>query len=305
MRSTCNSRTDVYEAITNQIITAIEAGAGSGKVQLPWHRSGASITRPVNIASSNPYRGVNTIALWAAADAHGYEHGIWGTYRQWQERGAQVRKGEKSSLIVFYKQFDRDDDAATDAGGDDDANGQRRFMAKASYVFNAAQVDGYQPDATTPEAQPIDPIAEADRLIAASGATIRIGGEEAYFAPKADYIAMPAQHRFIGTATSSATEGWYSTLLHELTHWSGHESRLAREFGKRFGDDAYAMEELVAELGAAFLCGDLGITAEPRPDHAAYIGHWLRILKGDRKAIFTAASAANKAAEYLRAFSES
>ena len=107
------------------------------------------------------------------------------------------------------------------------------------------------------------------------------------------------------TATSSATEGWYSTLLHELTHWSGHESRLAREFGKRFGDDAYAMEELVAELGAAFLCGDLGITAEPRPDHADYIGHWLRILKGDRQAIFTAASAANKAAEYLQAFSES
>jgi antirestriction protein ArdC len=178
-------------------------------------------------------------------------------------------------------------------------------MARASYVFNAAQVDGYQPDATAPEAAPIDPIAEADRLVAATGATIRIGGEEAYFAPKADYIAMPSQSRFTGTATSSATEGWYSTLLHELTHWSGHESRLAREFGKRFGDDAYAMEELVAELGAAFLCGDLGITVEPRPDHADYIGHWLRILKGDRKAIFTAASAANKAAEYLRAFSES
>ena len=152
MTSSNSNRFDVYEAITNQIITAIEAGAGSGKVQLPWHRSGASITRPVNIASKNPYRGVNTIALWAAADAHGYAHGIWGTYRQWQERGAQVRKGEKSSLIVFYKQFDREDDAATDAGGDDDANGQRRFMARASYVFNAAQVDGYQPDATAPEA---------------------------------------------------------------------------------------------------------------------------------------------------------
>jgi antirestriction protein ArdC len=304
MPSTSTSRTDVYEAITHQIITAIEAGAGNGHVQLPWHRSGAAITRPVNIASKNAYRGVNTIALWAAADACGYEQGIWGTYRQWQERGAQVRKGEKSSLIVFYKQFDRDDDSGEAEGGDEDAR-QRRFMARASHVFNAAQVDGYTPDAATPAPAPIDPIAEADRVIAATSATIRIGGERAYYAPNSDHIAMPSQERFTGTTTSSATEGWYSTLLHELTHWSGHDSRLARQFGQRFGDDAYAMEELVAELGAAFLCGDLGITLEPRPDHAAYIGHWLRILKGDRKAIFTAANAANKAAEYLRAFSES
>ena len=289
------SRFDVYEAITNQIISAIDAGAG--KVQLPWHRKGASIMRPVNIASKNAYRGVNTVALWAAADAFGYDHGLWGTYRQWQERGAQVRKSEKSSLIVFYKEFDRDDASNDEQSGDDR---QRRYMAKASYVFNVAQVDGYVSEETaTPEVQ-IDPIEAAEDLIAATGAQIRIGGEEAYFAPKADYIAMPSQHHFIGTETSTATEGWYSVLLHELTHWSGHESRLARQYGERFGDDAYAMEELVAELGAAFLCGDLGITVEPRPDHAAYIDHWLRIMKGDRKAIFTAASAANKAAEYLK-----
>lgn len=289
------SRFDVYEAITNQIISAIDAGAG--KVQLPWHRKGASIMRPINIASKNAYRGVNTVALWAAADAFGYDHGLWGTYRQWQERGAQVRKGEKSSLIVFYKEFDRDDASSDDQSGDDR---QRRYMAKASYVFNVAQVDGYVSEETaTPEVQ-IDPIEAAEDLIAATGAQIRIGGEEAYFAPKADYIAMPSQHRFVGTETSTATEGWYSVLLHELTHWSGHENRLARQYGERFGDDAYAMEELVAELGAAFLCGDLGITVEPRPDHAAYIDHWLRIMKGDRKAIFTAASAANKAAEYLK-----
>ena len=115
---------------------------------------------------------------------------------------------------------------------------------------------------------------------------------------------MPDRHRFIGTETSTATEGWYSTLLHELTHWTGASHRMDRTFGKRFGDDAYAMEEMVAELGAAFLCGDLGITAEPRPDHAAYIENWLRILKADRKAIFTAASAANKAAEYLAGLSK-
>jgi antirestriction protein ArdC len=115
---------------------------------------------------------------------------------------------------------------------------------------------------------------------------------------------MPDRARFIGTKSSTPTEAWYSTLLHELTHWSGAEHRMARTFGERFGDDAYAMEEMVAELGAAFLCGDLGITVEPRPDHADYIGHWLRILKADRKAIFTAASAANKASEYLMTFSQ-
>ncbi|MDQ4418831.1 ArdC-like ssDNA-binding domain-containing protein [Sphingobium sp. DEHP117] len=244
MTSKSTSRFDVYEAITNQIVAAIEAGAG--KVQLPWHRQGASIMRPTNIASGNAYRGVNTVALWAAADALGYQHGIWGTYRQWQDRGAQVRKGEKSSLIIFYKEFESDD--TTSEGNASDEN-QRRFMARASYVFNVAQVDGYvAPEIATPVEQ-IDPVDSAEKLIAATGANIRIGGEEAYFAPKADYIAMPDKSRFIGTDTSTATQGWYAILLHELTHWSGHEARLNRQFGERFGDDAYAMEEMVALSG--------------------------------------------------------
>lgn len=300
MNTTATSRFDVYEAITNQIITAIEAGAGN--VQLPWHRSGSSITRPVNIASGNGYRGVNTVALWAAADAFGYQQGVWGTYRQWQERGAQVRKGEKSSLIVFYKQFQPGETADSDDTAD---AAQRRIMAKASRVFNLAQVDGYTPQSSLPEIDQITPEAKAEQCITATGADIHIGGEGAYYRPSTDTVHMPDRIRFTGTKTSTPTEGWYATLLHELTHWSGAKHRLDRQFGERFGDDAYAMEELVAELGAAFLCGDLGITAEPRPDHAAYIHNWLRILKGDRKAIFTAASAANKAAEFIMAFSES
>ena len=294
MTTKTTTRFDVYEAITNQIVSAIEAGAG--QVQLPWHRKDSAICRPVNVASKNAYRGVNTVALWAAADARGYEQGIWGTYRQWQEREAQVRKGEKSSLIIFYKEFGNDESAGE--GNSTDEN-PRRFVAKASYVFNIAQVDGYAtPEVSQPVAQ-IDPIDAAERLIAATGADIRIGGDSAYFAPVSDYIVMPDKHRFIGTDTSTATQGWYSTLLHELTHWSGHKTRLNRELSERFGSDAYAMEEMIAELGAAFLCGDLGISAEQRPDHAAYIDNWLRILKSDRKAIFTAASAANKAAEFL------
>lgn len=294
MTTKSTTRFDVYEAITNQIVSAIEAGAG--QVQLPWHRKGSAICRPVNVASKNAYRGVNTVALWAAADARGYEQGIWGTYRQWQERDAQVRKGEKSSLIIFYKEFGNDDSAGEGNSGDENP---RRFVAKASYVFNISQVDGYAtPEVSQPVAQ-IDPIDAAERLITATRADIRIGGDSAYFAPASDYIVMPDKHRFIGTDTSTATQGWYSTLLHELTHWSGHKTRLNRELNERFGSDAYAMEEMIAELGAAYLCGDLGISAEPRPDHAAYIDNWLRILKSDRKAIFTAASAANKAAEFL------
>lgn len=293
MTTKTKERFDVYEAVTNQIINAIEAG--TGQVAMPWHASGAAITRPTNIATGNAYRGVNTVALWAAAATGGYADGLWGTYRQWQSRGAQVRKGEKSSLIIFYKEFESDDAEREDGL----VNLDRRFMVKASRVFNVAQVDGYEREETDATADPIDPIASADAFIQATGAVVREGGERAFYHRIDDAITMPDRFRFKDTATSTATEGWYSVLLHELTHWTGAEARLAREFGERFGDDAYAMEELVAELGAAFLCADLGITAEPRPDHAAYIGHWLRIMKGDKKAIFAAASAAAKAGDFL------
>ena len=294
MTTKTKQRFDVYEAVTNQIITAIEAGAG--QVAMPWHRSGAAITRPKNISTGNAYRGVNTIALWAAAEIGGYAEGLWGTYRQWQDRGAQVRKGETSSLIIFYKEFARDDD---DAGEDGQTNFDRRFMVKASRVFNVEQVDGYEREDIDVSADPIDPIASADAFIQATGATVTEGGERAFYNRTTDAITMPDRFRFMDTATSTATESWYSVLLHELTHWTGAETRMAREFGERFGDDAYAMEELVAEISAAFLCADLGITADPRPDHAAYIYHWLRIMKGDKKAIFTAASAAAKASDFL------
>lgn len=294
MTSNSSDRLDVYTAITNQIIAAVEAGADHP--QMPWHCSGSVIERPINVASGKSYRGVNTVALWAAAYCAEYSAGLWGTYRQWQERGAQVRKGEKSSLIIFYKDLE---DSPGEASDDQQS---RRFVARVSRVFNVAQVDGYVAAQIDESVDPVHPCERAESLIASSGAHIRIGGHRAYFNPAEDYIAMPDRFRFVGTETSSASEGWYSTLLHELTHWSGAEHRIDRHFGERFGDDVYAMEEMVAELGAAFLCGDLGITAEPRPDHAAYIGHWLRIMKGDRKAIFTAASAANKAAEYLLGF---
>lgn len=290
MTASSSKQFDVYSAITSQIITAIESGAGP--VQLPWHRAGACVTRPVNVSSGNTYRGVNVVALWAAAITREFPQGLWGTYRQWQECGGQVRKGESSSLIIFYKDLPGEDESGEDSAA-------RRYVVKASRVFNVAQVDGYQPEQIDPDSNPVDPIVRADEFVVSSGAMIREGGDRAFYRMSEDVIHMPDQHRFTGTTTSTVTQGWYATLLHELTHWSGASHRLDRQFGERFGDDAYAMEELVAELGAAFLCADLGVTLEPRADHAAYIDHWLRILKSDRKAIFAAASAASKAADYL------
>ena len=285
-------RQDVYSQITDRIIKAIENGAG--KVEMPWHRSGTAHTRPVNILTGNAYRGINIVSLWASAEVNGFSNGVWGTYRQWQEKKAQVRKGEKSSLIVFYKEFDNE--AKNPDTGEMESG--KRLMARASFVFNADQVDGYErPVKATSD--PAGAVERADQFVAATSAEIKHGGEAAYYRRTTDHIQMPPRETFTGTATSSSTEGYYSTLLHELTHWTGHKRRIDRDMGKRFGDNAYAMEELVAELGAAFLCAELGITSEPRPDHAAYLGHWLEVMKADKKAIFTAASQASKAADYL------
>lgn len=283
-------RFDIHQHITNQIITAIEQGAGD--FQLPWSRGG-NITRPTNIASKRPYRGVNVVALWAASEASGYTAGVWGTYRQWSEAGAQVRKGEKSSYVVFYKELEcaRDEDGS-------DSKTETRLFARATPVFAAEQVEGFiqEPASDRPEIEPID---AAEAFVAATGATIAHGGDRAYYRPSTDSIHVPAKTAFIGTINSSPQEAYYSTLLHELTHWTAPEHRCNRTLGKRFGDAAYAMEELVAELGAAFLCADLGITLEPRPDHAQYLASWLKVLKADNRAIFTAASAASKAVEFL------
>ena len=281
----------IYDTITNQIIAALERGTGD--YTLPWHRSSAPLTRPINAVTRKAYRGVNVLALWASAEAQDFGDGLWATYRQWQSLGAQVRKGEKASPIVFYKVLDKaegsEDEARENAG---------RIFAQGSHVFNIAQVEGYAlPE--VPEAEVFDPVPDVEAFIAATGAAIRIQGDSAHYTPSTDMITMPNRERFFTTDTASAAQNWYAILLHELVHWSGADHRLARTFGKRFGDEAYAMEELVAELGSAFLCGELGLSVTPRPDHASYLASWLKVLKGDNRAIFTAASAAAKAAEWL------
>jgi len=249
----------------------------------------------MNALTGKRYRGVNVLALWAAAEARGFTTGLWGTYRQWQAKGAQVRKGEKSSLVVFFKDLAVDE--TNPETGETDRG--RRLVAKASYVFNATQVDGFSLPEPAAPSNPAEVLSQVEAYVTATGARVAFGGEGAFYRPLTDTIHMPDRARFVGSATSSPTECLYSTLLHELTHWTGIKPRCVREFGKRFGDDAYAMEELVAELGAAFLCADLGIANTPRPDHAAYISHWLTVLKADKKAIFTAASKAAQAVDYL------
>jgi antirestriction protein ArdC len=294
------TKLDIHQEITNRIVTAIET---AGEFQMPWTRNtGGSFARPVNIASKKPYNGVNILSLWVSAQAQEFPSHLWGTYRQWQDQNCQVRKGEKASLIVFYKTLDiTETDDATGAS----VPGER-LMARASWVFNAAQVDGYTLPlpAELPEGPLFDPLARAEAFASATGARIEELGDRACYIPSQDLVRMPERNRFTGSATSSAGEAFYSTLCHELVHWSGAKHRLNRDLANRFGSEAYAMEELVAELGAAFLCGDLGITPEPRADHASYIKNWLAVLKGDKKAVFTAASKASEAANWLMAQAE-
>lgn len=280
-------RFDIHQHLTDRIVAAIEAGAGQW--QMPWHR-GSGGRAPVNIASGNAYRGVNVLALWVEAQVNGYGSHLWGTFRQWADKGASVRKGQKASYVVFYKEIE----VESDEGNEDER--KSRLFARATPVFNADQVEGL-------EQAPVVAVTElpdADGFIARTGAAIVHGGHRAYYVPKLDEIHMPLRELFTGSATSSPTEAYYSTLLHELTHWTGPAHRCDRDLSGRFGTEAYAMEELVAELGAAFLCAELGIVVEPRADHAQYLAHWLSVLKADKRAIFTAASKAGEAVAFLR-----
>lgn len=309
---------DVHQAITQKIVAAIEAGAGT--FEMPWHRPGVAFTIPKNASTDKAYRGSNILSLWIDADAKKFEHQIWATYKQYAELGAQVRKGEKGSLIVKYGEWVPKNPIGSDASAVNAGQPQRnqetedddgkRLFAKAAWVFNIDQVDA-PPElrerllpASTPRPDLTTHLAHVDRFIVSTGAEFREGGQRAFYRHRdiqgeGDFIQMPPRELFTGTATSTPTESYESTRLHELTHWVGAEHRLNRQFGDRFGDKDYAFEELVAELSAAFLCAELEITNTPRADHAQYCSTWLEVLKGDTKAIFTAASLATRAVAYL------
>lgn len=278
-------RRDLYADVTQQIVTAIEAGAGTW--EMPWHKVAGP---PKNISSKKPYRGINTLILWLIAQEKGYTTPLWATFKQWQEMGCSVRKGEKSASVVFWKFTDQADQAAED--GEDDNGRSGRVFARSYAVFNAAQVDGF-------ELPTVDALSEDERQAKAeaffNALPLKIvhEGDRAYYRPSTDTVVMPPFAAF------KSGEGYYATLGHECVHATGAKSRLERDFSGRFGDEAYALEELVAELGAAFLCADLGISSIPRPDHAAYLQSWLKVLKADTRAIFTAASKAQQAVDWL------
>lgn len=278
--------TNIFQHITNQIVDAIEAGAP--EYSMPWHRTGKLLDCPTNAITGRAYRGLNVVTLWMDGQAAGFQTGQWATYRQWNEHGAQVRKGERGTPVFFWQQRDI---SQTDQDGDDD---RRRFgfVAKAFTVFNIDQVDGFMADAV-PALSDDDRIARAEDLVRQVGATIQHGGDRAYYSPGNDNVQMPEFSQF------KSVNGYYATLAHELTHWTGAKHRLDRNLSNRFGSADYAMEELIAELGAAFTCARLGIQTEPRRDHAPYVGSWLKALRGDSRAIFTAASKAQEAADYL------
>jgi antirestriction protein ArdC len=286
--STSTNHSDVYRKVTDAIIHAIEQG-NVGNWRMPWHTSGRYSFSPINVVSRKPYRGINTLCLWAASQAKGYESGEWGTYKQFQERGAQVRRGEKSTTVVFWKWANNTTETQD---GEDTKTGSRLLFTKGYSVFHAAQVDGYTPKAE-PELSIPDRIERAEQFFHGIGADLRHGGNRAYYSVDGDYIQMPVFGAFRENIS------YYSTLAHEHTHYTAKDNRCDRVLGKRFGDMAYAAEELIAELGAAFTLAHLGLSTEPREDHSQYINSWLKVLKADSKAIFTAASKAQQATDWL------
>lgn len=286
--STSVQRADVYSRVTAEIIAAIEQGAGEWRA--PWFHNGTSIARPTNVSSGKRYRGINTLALWAAGFAAGYDDGLWGTYKQWQDTGAQVREGERSTTVVLWREIQLS--RQTDNGDDDD--GQRRMFARAFSVFNVAQVDGYERPAT-PTLPEAERLAHAEAFIDNLGVKTEFGGSEAYYRPSVDTVFMPPFTSFRDAAS------FYAVNLHELGHASGAKHRLDRDLSGRFGSATYAAEECCVEILSGLVLADLGIAHHPRPDHAAYVASWLKVLKDDPKAIFTAASKAQQAADWMHA----
>ncbi|MCY2965529.1 MAG: zincin-like metallopeptidase domain-containing protein [Planctomycetota bacterium] len=283
-------REDIYTRVTNQIVTAIEAGAP--KFRMPWHITDAERFCPINAVSKRPYRGINVLLLWAQAEAKAFPTGNWATFAQWKHLGASVRKGERATTVVLWKPIDSSGKRTADDESAETPRRDRGLLALGFSVFNAAQVDGYErPNRETLSEG--ERIQAAERVLFSQGAEIQHGGSAAFYDVNADRIHLP---RFDSFRDPIA---YYATLSHELTHFSGASHRLDRNLTGRFGSSAYAAEELVAELGSAFLCARLGLSTEPRPDHGGYISNWLTLLRNDRKAIFTAASKAQQAADWL------
>ena len=294
MPATSSSRPIENLSAAHRVTLAIQAAFERGvrPWAKPWDDTIASgpllLPRRANGAA---YRGMNVVALWAAANEAGFTSPYWFTFKQAQALGAQVRKGERGSFVVFYKE------APAGGAAEEEREGARtRRILRGYVVFNRAQIDklggAYDPPPLSPAPNPeSDPHAVRFENVPAS---VRFGGARAFYAPATDHVQLPPKAAF-----PDATR-FYATYAHELGHWTRHPSRLDRDFGqKRFGDHGYALEELVAELCAAFVGAVIGLPADHIEDHASYIAHWLTILKNDRSLFLTAAGKAQLAADYL------
>jgi antirestriction protein ArdC len=277
---------DLYAEVSARIIAELETGTAPWIK--PWSATPGANT-PCNAVTNRPYSGCNVILLWMTKAA-GYRMPRFLTFKQALDLGGHVRKGERGTKVYFVKQLEIHDDA------DEERSTRLVPMMREYTVFNVDQCDGLPVSVTT--GKPIrvrNPDTRddlADQFLRSTGADVREGHGEAYYVPSRDFISMPAFEAFNGA------DHFYSTAFHELTHWTGHRSRLDRDLKNRFGSRSYGAEELVAELGAAFLCAEFGFDGDLR--HAGYIGHWIELLKADKRAFFTACSQASKAADYLR-----
>lgn len=286
------NRQSLYAEVTSRVIAELEAGRLPW-VQ-PWDNAACGCTMPHNAGTGRRYSGINVLILWAAVIQGGYSSQRWLTYRQAQAAGSNVRRGERGTVVCYADRFTPKGEEARAADEDRDAR-QIAFLKRFT-VFNVDQCEGLPEALTSAPDLPADAdmIPSVQALIRTSGADFRIGGEEAYYSPGADFVAVPPPAAF------AERINWYRTALHELGHWTGHGSRLDRNQTGAFGSADYAREELVAEMASAFACASLSI--QPTVRHADYIGNWLAVLREDEKAIFRAASAASKAADYLLAF---
>ncbi len=285
-------KADVYTRITDQIVAELENGTR------PWHKPwdaahvAGPVSRPLR-ANGQPYSGINVVMLWATAMMRGYSAPIWMTFKQAKALNAHVRKGEAGTLVVYASTYTKKE---TDDATGEEVERDIPFM-KGYTVFNVEQIDGlpaHYHATTAPVLNDQERIEQAEGFFATLGADVRYGGSSAHYVPSQDYIQMPPFERF------KSAVAFYGTLGHETVHWTRHETRLDRDMGrKRFGDQGYAMEELVAEIGAAFLCADLQLEPQIREDHAPYIAGWLKTLKDDKRAIFSAAAHAQRAVDYL------
>ena len=279
-----NNNQQVIESVTNRIVEQLKAGVKPWEA--PWDRSGGSFSIPRNVKTHEYYKGVNIPILWEAACRKGYSTNLWLGFDQARQLGGHVKKDEKGTHGILYKPLVVDDEAEED--------GKRTIpLLKPFVVFNLDQIAGL--DHLRPEppkgGEVFEPIQQAESIIKKSGAKILEGGTRAFYQKQMDLITVPDRYRF------QKAEDFYCTELHELGHWTGHPSRLDREWGKRFGDNAYGFEELVAEMTSAFLCAHLGLKGELQ--HENYIGSWLKILKEDYRALVKAASQAQKAFEFI------